>query len=78
MSKLAIIGGSGLQAEKFLKGFEQQIIKTMYGNVLLFSKNKIVFLPRHGKNKNIPPHRVNHKANICALNLLGVEKIIVR
>jgi 5'-methylthioadenosine phosphorylase len=42
----------------------------------LFTKDKVVFILRHGKNKNIPSHRINHKANICALNLLGVEKII--
>jgi 5'-methylthioadenosine phosphorylase len=76
MPKIAIIGGSGFSSEKFLKGFKQHIVKTMYGNVLLFVKDKVVYLYRHGKNRNIPPHRINHKANICALNLLGVEKII--
>ncbi len=64
MPKIAIIGGSGFQTGKFLKGFKQEIVKTMYGNVLLFVKDKVVFLPRHGKNKTIPPHRINHKANI--------------
>lgn len=75
MPKIAIIGGSGFQTKKFLNDFKQEIIKTMYGNVLLFVKGKVVFLPRHGKNKSIPPHKINHKANMCALNLLGVEKI---
>ena len=75
MPKIAIIVGSGFQTSKSIKGFKQEIVKTMYGNVLLFLKDKVVYLPRHGKNKNIPPHRINHKANICALNLLGVEKI---
>jgi len=74
MPKIAIITGSGFN-KKFLKGFSQKIIKTMYGNVLLFEKSKVIILPRHGKNNNIPPPKVNHKANICALNLEGVEKI---
>jgi len=74
--KVAIIGGSGFKSERFLKGFSRQIIKTMYGNVLLYQKGKSFFLPRHGKGANIPPHRINHKANICALNLLGVENIL--
>ncbi len=75
MAKIAIISGSGFDPENILKGFKQEIIKTMYGNVLLFQKDKTIFLPRHGKNKNIPPHKVNHKANICAINFLGAEKI---
>lgn len=75
MAKSAIIGGSGIENKEFLNEFKQEIVKTMYGNVLLFVKGKTVFLPRHGKNKTIPPHKINHKANICALNLLGVEKI---
>ncbi len=74
--KVGIIGGSGFRSEKFLKGFSQQIVKTVYGNVLLYQKDKVFFLPRHGKGGNIPPHRINHKANICALNLRGVEKIL--
>ena len=56
--------------------FEQQIVKTIYGNVLLYVREKTILLPRQGKNMAIPPHRINHKANICALNVLGVEKII--
>lgn len=75
MPKIAFIGGSGFKREHFLKDFKQHVVKTMYGNVLLYVKDKVVFLPRHGKNGNIPPHRISHKANICALNLLGVEKI---
>jgi len=75
MPTIAIIGGSGFNQAKWLKGFKQNIVKTMYGNVLLYRKGKVIFLPRHGKNMAIPPHRINHRANICALNLQGVEKI---
>ena len=50
MTKIAIIGGSGFQSESILKNAEQQIVKTTYGNVLLYVKGKVVFLPRHGKN----------------------------
>ncbi|MBD3164707.1 6-oxopurine nucleoside phosphorylase [Candidatus Woesearchaeota archaeon] len=75
MPKIAVIGGSGFDSRAFLRGFKQEIVKTMYGNVLLFVKGKVIFLPRHGKNKTIPPHKINHKANLCALNLLGAEKI---
>ncbi|MBS3136133.1 MTAP family purine nucleoside phosphorylase [Candidatus Woesearchaeota archaeon] len=76
MARIGFIIGSGFSGEGALEGAEQRIIKTQYGNVFLYQKGKVVFLPRHGKGKNIPPHRVNHRANICALNLHGVEKIV--
>jgi 5'-methylthioadenosine phosphorylase len=75
MPKIAVIAGTQLSSD-FLKDFEQQIVKTMYGNVILFVKGKNVLLLRNGKNKNIPSYRVNHKAHVCALNLHGVERII--
>ncbi|MBS3106229.1 hypothetical protein J4419_01025 [Candidatus Woesearchaeota archaeon] len=73
MSKTAIILGNRYPGA-LLEDYEQKIVKTVYGNVLLYVKGKSVILLRHAKG-NIPPHRVNHKANICALNVEGVEKV---
>jgi len=36
----------------------------------------IAFLPRHGKKHQIPPHKINYRANIYALKKLGVKTII--
>jgi len=36
----------------------------------------IAFLPRHGKEHTIPPHKVPYKANLVALKLLGVRHVI--
>ena len=36
----------------------------------------VLFLPRHGRDASIPPHRVNYRANIQALHDLGAERII--
>ena len=33
------------------------------------------FLPRHGLSHAVPPHRVNYRANIFALHILGVERV---
>jgi len=75
MVKTALIGGSGFMSESFLKEWEQEIVNTHYGNVLLFKKGKNVFLPRHGKANAIAPHTINHRANICAINMQGIERI---
>ena len=37
---------------------------------------RVVFLPRHGGNGAIPPHRVNYRANIAFLRAAGVRRII--
>ncbi len=75
---LGIIGGTSLFGTKFLEGAEEREVDTKYGTVyLLFTAaHEVVFIPRHGKERNIPPHRINYKANIMAFKELGVEKII--
>lgn len=82
MSKLAIIGGTGLTN---LEGFEvtdQKEQQTPYGkpsSTLIFGKlaeKEIIFLPRHGNPHIIPPHKINYRANIYALKENGVENII--
>ncbi len=77
---LGIIGGTSLFSTKFLEDAKEREVDTKYGSVYLLSTatttHEIVFIPRHGKERNIPPHRINHKANIIALKDLSVEKII--
>jgi 5'-methylthioadenosine phosphorylase len=77
--RIAIIGGSGF--EKLFKKSGQSMIETPYGNASPVSIGKIkgrlvAFLPRHGPNHSVPPHRINYRANIYALHKLGVKKIL--
>ena len=39
-------------------------------------EKKIAFLPRHGKNHNISPSKINYRANIEVLKKIGVENIV--
>jgi 5'-methylthioadenosine phosphorylase len=78
-AEIAVIGGTGL--EHFLKTAAEIQIGTPYGippKIFLgnLDEKHIAFLPRHGKNQAVPPHRINYRANIYALYLLGVERII--
>lgn len=34
---------------------------------------RAAFLPRHGRTHELPPHRVNYRANVAAMRQLGVE-----
>ena len=75
----AIIGGTGLYNIPNLD-LEEQIVTTKYGNAKLFvgrnADSDLVFLTRHGTNHSIPPHKINYRANIKALEMLGVKRII--
>ena len=73
---LGIISGTSLFDTKLLEAAKEKEIETKYGMVYLLSTADVVFIPRHGKDRNIPPHRINHKANMAAFKQLGVEKIV--
>ncbi|RMG00500.1 MAG: S-methyl-5'-thioadenosine phosphorylase [Nitrospirae bacterium] len=79
---IGIIGGSGLYN---LPGFEEKervVLKTPYGEpsdgyvIGSLSGKEVVFLARHGAGHDIPPHRLNYRANIWGFSELGVERII--
>jgi 5'-methylthioadenosine phosphorylase len=79
MPRIAVIGGSGL--EDLLGGPRKVRIGTPFGPAPIVSigqvgKEEIAFLPRHGPQHDLPPHKVNYKANLYALKQIGVERII--
>lgn len=80
--KIAIIGGSGIYKLSNLKTIKKLKIRTPYGypseeiTIGKYTDKIIAFLPRHGKNHSLPPHKIPYKANIFALKKLGVEYII--
>lgn len=81
MAEVGLIGGSG-----FYKFFDKDVreieIETKYGKpsdkitVGTIFGRRVAFLPRHGKNHQIPPHKIPYRANIAALKEIGVEWII--
>jgi len=73
---IGVIAGTIFFENKLVEGPEKKIIKTEYGDVDVFVKDNIVFIPRHGAGNNIPPHKINHKAHISAFKELGVKNII--
>jgi len=73
---IGIIGGTSLFGTEFLKGFKEEWIETGHGKAYVLTGDDAVFIPRHGKDRKIPPHKINHLANIKALEMKGVKKII--
>ena len=80
---LAIIGGSGLYSLGEDFELEDQSPRgTPFGDTSAdilqgrWHGIPLVFLPRHGPGHRVPPHRVNYRANLWALQQLHSSKII--
>ena len=84
MSKvdIAFIGGSGLYKVPGIKNIKWKKISTNFGQPSSeictgeIGKSRVAFLPRHGKNHNLSPSKINYRANIEALKKLGAENIV--
>ena len=82
MTKIAIIGGTGLEDPKILKNSKEIIVKTPYGETSselitgVIEGKEVVILSRHGKKHTISPTRVNNRANIFALKKVGCTHIL--
>ena len=70
--RLGVLGGA-LIHENALKNLRKKKIKTDYGVCTLLEGENIVFIPRHGIQKKVPPHKINHRANILALKESDIE-----
>ncbi len=79
---LAIIGGTGLTRLSTLQVAHREVVRTPYGDpssALLFGQiagRDAVFLARHGHGHTIPPHRVNYRANLSALQQRGATAVV--
>ncbi|MEA2503339.1 MAG: 5-methylthioadenosine phosphorylase [Actinomycetota bacterium] len=79
-AELGLFGGSGFYS--FLDGATDVAVHTPYGPpsdrvaVGEVAGRRIAFLPRHGRNHAIPPHRINYRANLWAMRELGVTRIL--
>ncbi|OPY79923.1 MAG: S-methyl-5'-thioinosine phosphorylase [Syntrophorhabdus sp. PtaU1.Bin153] len=72
---IGIIGGTSLLDSGLFRNWPKNRLDTPYGPVSVAAHEKALFLQRHGYPP-LPPHKINHRANIRALKDLGVTKII--
>lgn len=77
--RTAIIGGTGFEQIEGAQ-FESGIIETPYGQALVFQGQgeleDLIFLSRHGPQHTIPPHKINYRANMKALQMLQVDRVL--
>lgn len=82
MKRLAIIGGTGIDELQGLEIVGEHRLQTPYGEPSRAIQEgslagaRVFFLQRHGSPNAIPPHLINYRANLWALQSLGVDDIV--
>jgi len=81
-ARIGIIGGSGLYQMPELLDVEEVELETPFGKpsdafiVGTLEGERVAFLPRHGRGHSFTPTEVPYRANIYAMKMLGVERIL--
>lgn len=79
--EVGIFGGSGFYS--LLEGAEAVPVDTPYGPpsapvvVGDIEGRRVGFMPRHGTSHELPPHRINYRANLWAMKHLGATDVIL-
>jgi len=82
LAEIGVIGGSGLYAMRGLSQVREIRVRTPFGDpsdaivVGTLEGRRVAFLARHGRGHRFMPSELNFRANIYALKLLGIERII--
>jgi len=81
-AEIGIIGGSGLYSMPGLEKAREVRVKTPFGepsDALVMGTlegRRVAFLARHGRGHRLLPSEINYRANLYALKLAGVERVI--
>ena len=79
---LAIIGGTGVYRLAALADVETRDVDTRYGapsgpvRIGTLAGRRVAFLARHGEGHSVPPHKVNYRANLAALQAVGARTVL--
>ena len=79
---LAVIGGTGVYLLAALEDEQALHCDTPYGapsgplRIGHLGNARVAFLARHGEGHALPPHRVNYRANLHALQQAGVRRVL--
>lgn len=79
---LAVIGGTGLYRIAELQDVQTHQPQTRYGapsgpvRVGTLGGRRVAFLARHGEGHSLPPHQINYRANLAALQTLGAKRVL--
>lgn len=79
-AEIGVLGGSGFY--DLIENAKEIEIETPFGlpsdkiKLGAIAKRRVAFLPRHGADHKLPPHKIPYKANLWAFKKMGVKRII--
>jgi 5'-methylthioadenosine phosphorylase len=78
MKLSGLIAGTSFQEKQSLDYLVEKRVENEFGTAQVLCAERFVYISRHGKGYpgQIPPHMINHKANLKAMKDLGVLEII--
>ncbi|MFH1135449.1 MAG: MTAP family purine nucleoside phosphorylase [Pseudomonadota bacterium] len=75
---IGLVAGTVFYHQNFFASAEKRSVDTRFGPAMVLITGQWAYVPRHGLEgeKYLPPHRINHPANLSALKDLGVKEIV--
>ena len=79
---LAVIGGTGVYRLADLQDVETREVDTRFGKpsgpirIGTLLGQRVAFLARHGEGHSVPPHLINYRANLAALQDIGATRVL--
>jgi 5'-methylthioadenosine phosphorylase len=79
-AEIGVVGGSRFYS--LFDSVEERSVETPYGPTSapvaigeIYGKT-VAFIPRHGREHELPPHRIPYRANVWAMREVGVRRIV--
>ena len=79
---LAVIGGTGVYKLANLQDVDTREVETRFGKpsgpvrIGTLLGQRVAFLARHGEGHSVPPHLINYRANLAALQDIGATRVL--
>ncbi|MGH8061467.1 MAG: S-methyl-5'-thioinosine phosphorylase [Pseudoxanthomonas sp.] len=79
---LAVIGGTGVYKLADLQDVDTREVDTRFGKpsgpirIGTLLGQRVAFLARHGEGHSVPPHLINYRANLAALQDIGATRVL--
>lgn len=74
--KVAFISGTSIHRSNLFDTWAVEMVSTPFGDATVRTQGDLAVLNRHGPGSPLPPHAINHRANIAALRQWGAVEVV--
>lgn len=74
--KIALVSGTSISQSDLFNDWKTLQIETPFGEVTAKCRDNLLLLNRHGISGKTPPHAINYRANLKAIEKWGAESIL--